>query len=78
MAKSIIILLIIGATFALVADIFANVMRVAEIREIKRNLRRFESAFYQFRKEQKKESPGDLVELIIKEEKDTPLKFGDF
>jgi len=78
MSTSIVILIVIASAVALVADIFSNMIRVAEVREVKRNLRRFEKAFYQYRNEQKKESKSDLVELIVKEEKDTLPKFGEF
>ena len=78
MSTSIIILIVIASAVALVADIFSNMIRVAEVREVKRNLRRFEKAFYQYRNEQKKESKSDIVELIVKEEKDTLPKFGEF
>lgn len=78
MSTSIVILIVIASAVALVADIFSNMIRVAEVREVKRNLRRFEKAFYQYRNEQKKERKSDLVELIVKEEKDTLPKFGEF
>lgn len=78
MSTSIVILIVIASAVALVADIFSNMIRVAEVREVKRNLRRFEKAFYQYRNEQKKESKSDLVELIVKEEKDVLPKFGEF
>ena len=78
MSTSIVILIVIASAVALVADIFSNMIRVAEVRKVKRNLRRFEKAFYQYRNEQKKESKSDLVELIVKEEKDTLPKFGEF
>lgn len=78
MSASIVILIVIASAVALVADIFSNMIRVAEVREVKRNLRRFEKAFYQYRNEQKKESKSDLVELIVKEEKDALPKFGEF
>ena len=78
MSTSIIILIVIASAVALVADIFSNMIRVAEVREVKMNLRRFEKAFYQYRNEQKKESKSDIVELIVKEEKDTLPKFGEF
>lgn len=45
MTRSILGLLIIAGVFALVGDILANLMRVAEIRSIKRELRRYERAF---------------------------------
>lgn len=78
MSTSIVILIVIASAVALVADIFSNMIRVAEVREVKRNLRRFEKAFYQYRNEQKKENKSDIVELIVKEEKDTLPKFGEF
>ena len=78
MSTSIVILIVIASAVALVADIFSNMIRVAEVREVKRNLRRFEKAFYQYRNEQKKESKSDLIELIVKEEKDALPKFGEF
>lgn len=81
MTRSILGLLIIAGVFALVSDILANHMRVAEIRSIKRELRRYEKAFESVKKvtfyEQIQEPLDNKVELIVKDETDTPLKFGD-
>ena len=45
MARSILGLLIIGAIVALVGNILSNLMRVAELRSVKRQIRRYERAF---------------------------------
>ena len=79
MEKSIVILLIIGAAVTLAADIFSNMIRVMEIREVKRDIKRFEKAFYRFKKEQEaKDQRDDVIELIVKEEESTLPKFGEF
>lgn len=89
MAKSIVILLIIGAAFALVADLFSNMIRISEIRSLKRELRRYEKAFESAKSSVKviekyikdeRELPDPLVTLVVKDEtkSDDLPKFGDF
>ena len=88
MTRSILGLLIIAGVFALVGDILANLMRVAEIRSIKRELRRYERAFESAKSsikvitkyiESDREIPEPGVNLHVVDEtkKDDLPKFGD-
>ena len=88
MASSILGLLIIGASIALVGNIFSNHMRVAELRSLKRELRRYERAFESAKSSVKviekyiqdeRELPDPLVTLVVKDEtkSDDIPKFGD-
>ena len=88
MAKSIVILLIIGAAFALVADLFSNMIRISEIRSLRRDLRRYEKAFEYAKRSAKviekyikddRELQDPLVTLVVKDEtkSDDLPKFGD-
>lgn len=45
MAKSIIILLLLGAIFSLICSVLSNLIRAAEIRELRRELGRFKKSF---------------------------------
>lgn len=78
MTRSILGLLIIAGCIALVGDILANLARIEELRSLKRQLAKFERAF---RKDQRvralREKNEERVELIVKDETDSPLKFGD-
>lgn len=81
MASSILGLLIIGASIALVGDILANLMRVAEIRSIKRELRRFERSFRSIQKvtyyEKEIPAPGVKLHVVDETKRDDLPKFGD-
>ena len=83
MASSILGLLIIGASIALVGNIFSNLMRVAELRSLKRELRRYERAFRSVKVVTKyiksdREIPEPGVKIhVVDETGEQPLKFGD-
>jgi hypothetical protein len=88
MTRSILGLLIIAGSFALVGDILANLMRVAEIRSIKRELRRYERAFESAKSsikvitkyiESDREipEPGVKIHVVDETKKDDLPKFGD-
>lgn len=88
MTMSILGLLIIAGVFALVGDILANLMRVAEIRSIKRELRRYERAFESAKSsikvitkyiESDREipEPGVKIHAVDETKKDDLPKFGD-
>lgn len=83
MASSILGLLIIGASIALVGNILSNLMRVAEIRSLKRELRRYERAFRSVKVVTKyiksdREIPEPGVKIhVVDETGEQPLKFGD-
>lgn len=81
MTRSILGLLIIAGVFALVGDILANLMRVAEIRSIKRELRRFERSFRSIKKvtyyEKEISAPGVKIHVVDETKKDDLPKFGD-
>jgi hypothetical protein len=88
MTRSILGLLIIAGVFALVGDILANLMRVAEIRSIKRELRRFERAFESdkssikvitkyIKSDREIPEPGVKIHVVDEAKKDDLPKFGD-
>ena len=83
MTSSILGLLIIGASIALVGNILSNLMRVAEIRSLKRELRRYERAFRSVKVVTKyiksdREIPEPGVKIhVVDETGEQPLKFGD-
>lgn len=88
MTRSILGLLIIAGVFALVGDILANLMRVSEIRSIKRELRKYEKAFDSAKSSIKVitkyiESDRDIPEpeakihVVDETKKDDLPKFGD-
>ena len=89
MARSIVILLLIGASIAAIASVLSNLMRISEIRSLKRELRRYEKAFDSAKSSIKviekyikdeRELPDPLVTLVVKDEtkSDDLPKFGDF
>ena len=78
MINSIIVLLLIGAVLAAIADLLANLARIEELRAVNKRLRRFEKAFHDFRAEERKRQNENRVELVVKEEEDTLPKFGGF
>ena len=88
MTRSILGLLIIAGSFALVGDILANLMRVAEIRALKRELRRYERAFESAKSSIKTitkyiesdrdiPAPGVKIHVVDETKKDDLPKFGD-
>lgn len=88
MTRSILGLLIIAGVFALVGDILANLMRVAEIRSIKRELRRYERAFESakssikvitkyIKSDREIPEPGVKINVVDEVKKDDLPKFGD-
>ena len=83
MTSSILGLLIIGASIALVGNILSNLMRIAEIRALKRELRRYERAFRSVKVVTKyiksdREIPEPGVKIhVVDETGEQPLKFGD-
>ena len=88
MAKSIIGLLLIGAILAAIASVLSNLMRIAEIRSLRRELRRYEKAFDSAKKsvkviekyiQEERELPEPRIELLVRDEsnKDDLPKFGD-
>ena len=77
MITSIIVLLLIGVVFALVANILTNLARIEEMKELKKELRKFEKAFHYNRVKALQKKEEDIVTLIVKEEDDLP-KFGGF
>jgi hypothetical protein len=88
MTRSILGLLIIAGVFALVGDILANLMRVAEIRSIKRELRRFVRAFESdkssikvitkyIKSDREIPEPGVKIHVVDEAKKDDLPKFGD-
>jgi hypothetical protein len=88
MTRSILGLLIIAGVFALVGDILANLMRVAELRSIKRELRRYERAFESakssikvitkyIKSDREIPEPGVKIHVVDDTKKDDLPKFGD-
>ena len=81
MAISIFIIMLLICSFSLIANVLSNLARIEEMRALKRELRRYEKAFESVKKvtfyEQIQEPLENKVELIVKDETDTPLKFGD-
>lgn len=84
MTSSILGLLIIGASIALVGDILSNLMRVAEIRSLKRELRRYERAFRSvkvvtkyIKSDREIPEPGVKIHVVDETKKDDLPKFGD-
>ena len=77
MITSIIVLLLIGVVFALVANILTNLARIEEMKELKKELRKFDKAFHYNRVKALQKKEEDIVTLIVKEEDDLP-KFGGF
>lgn len=81
MIISIFIIMLLIFSFSLIANVLSNLARIEEMRALKRELRRYEKAFESVKKvtfyEQIQEPLENKVELIVKDETDTPLKFGD-
>lgn len=88
MEKSIIGLLLIGAIFAAIASVLSNLMRIAEIRSLRRELRRYERAFDSAKRSVKviekyikdeRELPEPRIELLVNDDtkSDDLPKFGD-
>ena len=81
MATSIIVLLLIGAIVSGVGAILSNLARVSELREVKRELQRYERAFKSVKKvtfhEQTNKPIEPTVTLRVVDEKDGLPKFGD-
>ena len=81
MVISIFIIMLLIFSFSLIANVLSNLARIEEMRALKRELRRYEKAFESVKKvtfyEQIQEPLDNKVELIVKDETDTPLKFGD-
>lgn len=81
MVISIFIIMLLICSFSLIANVLSNLARIEEMRALKRELRRYEKAFESVKKvtfyEQIQEPLDNKVELIVKDETDTPLKFGD-
>lgn len=81
MVISIFIIMLLIFSFSLIANVLSNLARIEEMRALKRELRRYEKAFESVKKvtfyEQIQEPLENKVELIVKDETDTPLKFGD-
>ena len=79
MTKSIIGLLLLAAIGSLVASVLSNLMRVHEIREIRKQIRRYEEAFERARSSVKIKYITKYKEPEIKvtDENEEPLKFGD-
>ena len=79
MTKSIIGLLLLAAIGSLVASVLSNLMRVQEIRELRKQIRRYEEAFERARSSIKIKYITKYKEPEIKvtDENEEPLKFGD-
>ena len=83
MEKSIIGLLLIGASIAAIASVLSNLMRISEIRSLRRELRRYERAFRSVKVVTKyiksdREIPDPGVKIhVVDETGEQPLKFGD-
>ena len=84
MEKSIIGLLLIGASIAAIASILSNLMRISEIRSLKRELRRYEKAFRSvkvvtkyIKSDREIPEPGVKIHVVDESKKDDLPKFGD-
>lgn len=77
MATSIIVLLLIGAIVSGIGAILSNLARVSELREVKRELRRYEQAFRVRRSPRSAKPIEPTVTLRVVDEKDGLPKFGD-
>ena len=79
MTKSIIGLLLLAAIGSLVASVLSNLMRVQEIRELRKQIRRYEEAFERARSSVKIKYITKYKEPEIKvtDENEEPLTFGD-
>ena len=88
MTRSILGLLIIAGCIALVGDILANLMRVSELRSIKRELRKYERAFESakcsikvitkhIKSDREIPEPEANIHVVDETKKDDLPKFGD-
>lgn len=84
MEKSIIGLLLIGASIAAIASVLSNLMRISEIRSLKRELRRYERAFRSvkvvtkyIKSDREIPEPGVKIHVVDETKKDDLPKFGD-
>ena len=88
MEKSIIGLLLIGASIAAIASVLSNLMRISEIRSLKRELRRYEKAFESakssikvitkyIKSDREIPDPGVKLHVVDETKKDDLPKFGD-
>lgn len=79
MTKSIIGLLLLAAIGSLVASVLSNLIRIQEIRELRKQIRRYEEAFERARSSVKIKYITKYKEPEIKvtDENEEPLKFGD-
>ena len=88
MTRSILGLLIIAGCIALVGDILANLMRVSELRSIKRELRKYERAFESakssiktitkyIKSDREIQEPETKIHVVDDTKKDDLPKFGD-
>lgn len=88
MTRSILGLLIIAGCIALVGDILANLMRVSELRSIKRELRKYERAFESakssiktitkyIKSDREIPEPEAKIHVVDETKKDDLPKFGD-
>lgn len=84
MEKSIIGLLLIGASIAAIASVLSNLMRISEIRSLKRELRRYEKAFRSvkvvtkyIKSDREIPEPGVKIHVVDETKKDDLPKFGD-
>ena len=73
MTTSIIVMFLIGAMLSAIAAAMANIMRAAELRELRRELKRFEKSFPTIRVV---EDPKVIRKTKSDESGDLP-KFGD-
>lgn len=84
MEKSIIGLLLIGASIAAIASVLSNLMRISEIRSLRRELRRYEKAFRSvkvvtkyIKSDREIPEPGVKIHVVDETKKDDLPKFGD-
>ena len=77
MANSIIVLLLIGAIASGIGAILSNLARVSELREVKRELRKYERAFRVTNPPRSAKPKEPTITLRVVDEKDGLPKFGD-
>lgn len=77
MANSIIVLLLIGAIVSGIGAILSNLARVSELREVKRELRKYERAFLVANPPRSAKPKEPIITLRVVDEKDGLPKFGD-
>ena len=81
MMISILVLVLLAFSFSLVVNVLSNLARIEEMRELKRELRKYEKAFSSATRSMKKmnsrKENEDPVLLVVKEETDDLPKFGD-